>query len=266
MTFDALEKSIESGSRIELYVLAIGNDIWRMHDDVPETIVYSGDNYYKTNALSRGRIATGQEHLTVTLPADHDFPIQFTSIAPGQLGTLTIRSYHRDDTADVVVVYKGVVRSVAYTNDMSSSMLSVVPVSEAFDKEIPQRTFQAACNNALFDSDCKLTAGSWKHSGLITVVSGNEITVTGLLTAKGNGWGTGGFVSHGVLDYRLLLEQSGDVCTLSLPFYADVLNSTLDVFAGCDKTIGTCNSKFSNKDNYGGCPEVPTKNIFQTGI
>lgn len=265
MTFEALEKSQEGGSRIELYSLAIGSDIYRMHDDIANVINYSGDDYFKT-MISHGRIKTGQEHLTVTLPADHSFSAQFTSVAPGQLGTMTIFSYHRGDPSDVRVVYKGVVRSVAYTNDMSKSMLSVVPVSEAFDKEIPQRTFQAPCNNVLFDADCKISAGAWGYSGLITAVTGNVITVQGLNAAKGNGWATSGFVSYGVLDYRLILTQSVDDCTLSLPFYADVAGKTLDVYAGCAHDIGTCNSKFSNRINYGGCPYVPTKNIFITGL
>lgn len=265
MTFEDHETSQETGGRIELYTLAIGSDIWRMHDVNPDILTYSGDNYYRVR-ISRGRIATGQEHLTVELPGDHDFSRRFTTIAPGQMGTLTIRSYHRALDSDVRVIYKGVVRSVAFTQDMSMSALSMVPVSEAFDKEIPQRTFQAACNNVLFDADCKISSGSWKHIGLITGVAGNVITVQDLLSTKGDGWATAGYVSQGVLDYRLILTQSGDDCTLALPFYADVLGENLEIFAGCARTIGVCNSKFSNKDNFGGCPYVPTKNIFVTGI
>lgn len=265
MTFDAQEKSLEGGSRVELYSLAIGSDIYRMHDSIENELTYSSDTYFKAS-VSRGRIVTGQEHLTITLPGDHDFSSQFTTIAPGQLGTLTIFSYHRADPSDVKVIYKGVVRSVAFTQDMAKSMLAVVPVSEAFDKEIPQRTFQASCNNVLFDADCKVTASSYQHTDTITAVSGNTITVQGLQTAKGNGWATGGYVANGSLDYRLILEQNGDVCTLTLPFYANVLGKTLDVYAGCARDIGTCNTKFSNQINFGGCPYVPSKNIFMTGL
>jgi uncharacterized phage protein (TIGR02218 family) len=163
-------------------------------------------------------------------------------------------------------MYKGVVRAVAFTKDMSKSALSVVPVSEAFNKEIPDRTFQATCNNVLFDANCKISSGSWKHTDVVTLVDGNEITVSGLLSAKGDGWATGGFVAHGTSDYRLILVQSGDICTLSLPFYADVAGETVDVFAGCARNISVCNSKFSNAINFGGCPYVPTKNIFVTGV
>ena len=92
------------------------------------------------------------------------------------------------------------------------------------------------------------------------------MTVQGLLSAKGDTWATAGFASYGVLDYRLILTQSGDDCTLSLPFYANVLGQTLDVFAGCAHIIGVCDGKFGNRPNFGGCPYVPTKNIFRTGL
>lgn len=266
MTFDGYEMSQEDGSRIELFSLALGSDIYRMHDDITDIINYAGDNYFKA-FVERGRIATGQEHLTITLPGDHDFSKQFTTIAPGQLGTLTIFSYHRADDTDVRVIYKGVVRSVAFTADMSISKLSVVPVSEAFDKEIPQRTFQAACNNVLFDADCKISADiPHKYTNVITDVTGNTITIQSLSSTKGNGWANAGYVANGALDYRLILEQNNDVLTLSLPFYANVLGLTLDVYAGCAHNIGVCDSKFSNRVNFGGCPYVPTKNIFLTGL
>lgn len=265
MSYDAQEESMEAGSRVELYSLAVGSDIYRIHDQIEETITYSADIYYKAQ-VSRGKIADGQEHLTVQLPGDHTFSSKFTTIAPGQLATLTVFGYHRGDPADVRVMYKGVVRSVAFTKDLTQSMLSVVPVSEAFKKQIPDRTYQAACNNVLFDVDCKLSAGSYQHTNSVIVVSGNTITVNGLLSAKGNGWATGGYVAYGSSDYRLIIVQSGDICTLTLPFYSNVLGETVDVFAGCDHSIATCNSKFSNAINFGGCPYVPTKNPFISGL
>ena len=265
MTFEAHETSLETGGRTELYLLALGTSIYRMHDTHEEIINISGDDYFKVS-VSRGKIATGEEHLTITLPGDHAFTRQFISIAPGQQGTLTIFSYHWADDSDVQVIYKGIVRSVAFTQDMSRSQLSVVPISAAFDKEIPQRTYQSACNNVLYDADCKVSSASFKHNGLITSVAGNVITVQNLLSTKGDGWATAGFASYGVLDYRLVSIQSGDDCTLSLPFYAEVLSETLDVYAGCARRIDICNSKFSNRINFGGCPYVPTKNFFQTGI
>lgn len=265
MAFEDYELSIEAGSTIELYTLALGSTIYRMHDSVESILTYSGDDFYRTQ-VSRGSISTGQEYLEITLPGSHAFSLKFATIAPGQTASLTIQSYQRADPTDVRVIYKGVVRAVGFNQNMSHSSLSLVPINAAFDKEIPERTFQAACNNVLFDPDCKVSAGSFTHVGAVTAIVDNIVTVQGLLAAKGNAWSTGGYVSYGVLDYRLILTQSGDDLTLVLPFHEEVLAQNVSVFAGCDHTIATCLAKFANDINFGGCPYVPTKNIFITGL
>ncbi len=265
MTYEAQETSVEAGSTVELYTLAMGSTIYRMHDSVEPLITVSGDEFDRVQ-ISRGAITTGQEYLEIKLPGSHSFSLKFSEIAPGQTASLTIQSYHRADPSDVRVIYKGVVRAVAFTQAMSHSALSLIPINEAFDREIPERTFQAACNNVLFDPDCKASAGSYSHLGAVTAIVDNVVTVNGLLAAKGDGWSTGGYVSYGVLDYRLVLEQSSDDLVLVLPFHESVLSENVTVYAGCDHTIATCLSKFTNEINFGGCPFVPTKNIFITGL
>lgn len=265
MGFETHELAEQTGSKIALYTMTIGSTIYRMHDSVELTIGYGGDTFYRTQ-VGRGNIQTGQEFLELTLPGGHDFPITFAAIAPGQTAALTIQEYHRADPADVRVVYKGVVRSVAFQENASKSVISLVPINEAFDKMIPERTFQAQCNHILFDAICQVSAGSYSFTGTVTNVTNNLVTVGGLTAAKGNGWSTGGYVRYGTLDYRLILEQSSDVLTLVLPFHESVLGQSVSVYAGCDHSIATCNSKFSNATNFGGYPYVPTKNIFLTGL
>lgn len=265
MSFEGYEESQQQGSRIEFYTLTMGTTIYRMHNSIEDEINVSGDLFYPVS-IARGNISTGQEYLEISLPGDHEFPLEFATIAPGQTATLTIQTYHRADTADMQVIYKGVVRSVAFSQNASKSALSVIPLTDAFKKEIPERTFQASCNNVLFDPDCKVSAGSYSYEDAVTAIVDNVVTVNGLNAAKGTGWATGGYVAYGILDYRLILEQSGDDLTLVLPFHEDVLTNNVTVYAGCDHTIATCASKFSNSDNFGGCPYVPTKNIFISGL
>ena len=45
-----------------------------------------------------------------------------------------------------------------------------------------------------------------------------------------------------------------------------VVGQDVDVFAGCDHTVDTCDQKFDNVINYGGWPYVPSKNPFESGI
>lgn len=264
-TFQDLETSVESGSRIELYTLAMGSTVYRMHNSVETTLVYAGDDFDRTS-VKRGAIATGQEYLEIMLPGSHAFPLKFTEIAPGQTASMTIQSYHRDEPSDVRVIYKGVVRAVAFTQNMAHSALSLVPISEAMQRTIPERTFQAACNNVLFDADCKVSEGSHAYINQVLAIAGNIVTISNLETTKGDGWATGGYVAYGALDYRLVLEQDGDDLILVLPFTESILGENVSTYAGCDHSIAVCDVKFLNEINFGGHPYVPTKNIFLTGI
>ena len=236
-----------------------------MNNSVDDIIV-AGNTFVGTPGIRRDKIVSDKETLTVPLPADHTFPSKYTTIAPGQTATLTIQHFHRADPADVKVVYKGVVRAVSFSQGMHGAEISLIPITHAFKKQIPDRTYQAQCNHIHYDARCQVAKAAFKFTADVSVVSANTVTIPGLNAAKGNGWSTGGFVQFGSLDFRLILEQSTDVLTLVLPFFETVLNKSVDVFAGCDHTIGVCDTKFSNEINFGGTPFVPTKNIFQTGI
>jgi len=265
MSFETYEESIAGGSKVELYTITLGSVVYRMHSSSEVTITHAGDTYYRAK-IHRGKITLDQEYLEVFLPGDHEFPLLFKDISPGKTAILTLYQFHRADPADVRFLYKGAIRSVAFSKDTAQASLSVVPISKAFNKLLPDRTFQSMCNNVLFDTKCQISAGAFVYTDTVIAVSSNVVTISGLESSKGDGWATGGYVCFGTLDYRLILEQDGNDLILVLPFHEDVLGEDVSVYAGCDHTIATCNSKFSNEINFGGCPYVPTKNIFVTGI
>jgi uncharacterized phage protein (TIGR02218 family) len=265
MAFVDYEVSVESGQPVELYALALGTTTWRFHNSLyGETISYGGNDYTPLT-VSRGSIGGAQESVSVTIPADHTYSLNFVEIAPGQLSTLTIYEFHRAEPASVQVKYKGIVRSISFGTEGFGTTLTVIPLTATFDKTIPDRTYQAQCNHVLFDSRCQVSASSFKHTDTASAAVLNVLTVNNL-SSKGSGWATGGYVAYGVLDFRLILNHTGNNCTLVLPFYQDVLGNSVDVYAGCAHDIGICNTKFSNEINFGGCPHVPTKEIFRTGL
>lgn len=267
MAYEDYEVSVEGSKPVELYTLAIGaTTVWYMHNSQPnEEISYLGNTHIAA-IVGRGNITGGQDNLQITLPASHAFASKFVTISPGQLGTITIYRYQRTEgIGDTQVIYKGVVRSVSFGLEGAQATLTVIPINATFDKTIPDRTFQAQCNHVLFDTKCQVSTGSWLHTNTVSAAALNTITVTGL-SAKGSGWATGGYVAYSTYDYRLILDHTGDICTLVLPFYETVVGNSVTVYAGCDHSAATCNSKFSNIPNFGGCPYVPSKNIFATGL
>jgi len=254
MAFSDIEASAAGGSKVELYTLTVGSEAFFVHNSVEAAISYGGYDYEPLE-IKRGSITSkASEEVRVTLPSDHDFPVMFLNMSPSSLCYLAIHAYHRSLPSDVQMVFTGEIRNVMFTNDMSSADLMVIPSASAYSKSITDRTFQNTCNHVLFSTGCTILKSSYKFTGNVSAVSGRTITVPGLSASKGTGWATGGYVALGVEDHRLIIDQTGDVLTLSLPFYSTVLAESVDVFAGCDRTIETCLSKFSNTDNFDGCP------------
>lgn len=270
MTFTANEGSIESGAPIELYEFNIGSESFQLTSAEDELVVESVT--YDPVEVRRSSINLGPDErndvLEVTLPSTHAFARKYIDIVPGQAATLTIKRFHRFDTdVETAVIFKGQVRSVAFSLDGRTARIAVLPITAALGRSVPRFTYQGLCNHILYDPRCKVTPGLFRHQDDVTAVStdGTILTVQGL-GAMGDDWSTAGYVTLNGIDHRLILDQTGDDITIRFPFGFDVLNQTVDVFAGCDHSGNTCKTKFNNVVNYGGHAFVPLRNIFATGI
>lgn len=269
MTYAAQEESRENGQPTELYQLVLGGETFNYTSSVDDQTILGVP--YTAVPVRRSSILIGaeprQDVLTLTLPTNIAPMDRYVSIVPGQKATLTIRRLHRTDggSPQVVVIFKGTVRAVGYSNNGTTADLTVLPLTAGLAQQIPRFTYQGLCNHVLYDTRCKIDEASYKIDGAVTVVSGNTLTIPGL-NAQADGYYAGGFAQDGSLDFRMILTHTGNDITLLLPFQQTVISKTLSVFAGCDHTIATCKTKFNNVVNYGGYAFVPLRNIFNTGL
>lgn len=270
MTFLAEETSIESGAPIELYEFAVAGDLFFFTTGEDEINVAGMD--YEPVAIQRSEISVGPEErtqiITVEMPAENSFAKKYVNIVPGTAASLTIKRIHRFDGAnETAVMFKGIVRSVAYSQQGKKAKVAVLPLTAGLSRQMPRFLYSGLCNHVLYDERCKVVEDDFKFTANISAVNGNDITVPGVGASVATP-ATGGFVRVGNIDHRLVLSQSGDVLTLLLPFdtvVADV-GTQVDVFAGCDRTLPTCKSQFDNVVNFGGFAFVPLRNIFTTGL
>lgn len=168
----------------------------------------------------------------------------FVSAWPTVVGTL-IAFYGRVGDVDVM-------RS-AVTFQVRSAL-------ELLNIAMPRNLYQAVCLNTLYDAQCQAVKASFTVTG--TVASGS--TVSGFTTALGQ---AAGQFEQGVLTStsganaglkRTVKSFAGGVFTFVLPWpVAPAVGDTFSVFAGCDKTQGTCSAKFANLAHFRGFPEIP---------
>lgn len=268
MTFQAQEISRASGQPVELYDFVLGGTEYLLcTSSDPQT--YAAKTYLPLE-INREAVQVGPEEdsslLQITMPSSHALVRQFINSVPGVLCSLTIRRVHKTDAAnELYTLYKGIVRSVAFSDKGGVSQVGVMSTAGALARTIPRYAFTSLCGHMLFDRRCTINQNLFKFTGTASAVSSNQFTLTGLTASKGDGWATAGFAVSN-LDYRLILSQSLDVLTLLLPFNNNVSGTSVDVFAGCDHSAGVCQSKFANGINFGGYPFVPTTNPFVSGL
>lgn len=166
-----------------------------------------------------------------------------------------------DTTAGPLNVFNGIVGEIQI--DRMKVNLSINGYTELFNQPLPRNLYQANCLNTLYDSACTLNQASYAVSG--TVSSGS----TGISINCGLGQATGYFnlgkflMTSGVNSglwrtVKLYTNGSPSVISIGVPFYTPPSNGdTFTIYPGCDKTMATCTSKFSNLANFRGFPFIP---------
>jgi len=268
MAFNTLETGAETGQPIELYLFNLGSQshAWTTN---PVPYTYNSVEYQPTE-VERQELAFSSderaEALLIKIPASNPLVRQYINSVPGQRATLSLFRLHRNDGAnEVVQFFKGSAQTVGFSQNGLTAEIAVLPITADLANSIPRFVFSQVCNNVLFDEGCTVTPSLFRHLDTVTGVAGDQVTVNGL-GAKGDDWAAGGYIATPTGDFRQILAHTGDVIRLLLPFGESPLGVTAEVYAGCDHSALTCETKFANLINIAGYPYSPTKNPFETGL
>jgi len=273
-SFDTYESSLESSRPIEIYKFSMGSTTWTYTSWSQDVTVSSV--LYAATPIKRSRIVQAADQKTrntlVTVPSENPFAAQYINVSPGEKATLTIFRLQPDEvpTFDTqVMIFKGTVQAVTFPRDGYTSEIVVRSIESAKNQNLPRVTYMGMCQHSLYDGACGVDSGLFNFVG--PVASGGttaEITVTGA-NSKPDGYWTAGYVTplSGSQDFRFIVKHVGNVLTLLLPFASDVSGQNVQVFAGCDHVAtGDCKTKFENVLEFGGCPFVPNRNPFSSGL
>lgn len=120
------------------------------------------------------------------------------------------------------------------------------------------QTYQPMCRTDLFSTLCGLTAASFAKACVVATIPDRfTITISGMSSPPVDNWFNQGVLvssSGKKLEIAKWVNATSTV-KLYLPV-ADLLQVSegLTLYPGCDKTIATCQSKFSNAINFQGEP------------
>ena len=264
MTYDSRERSADLGRPVELYTFNRDFIAWRYTSADTDRVVEF--QTYKRASIKRSDIEQGAEinrsGLKITVP--RDFPVaQLYAIAPpSDTISLTIRQYHEGD-GDLATVWSGRVLTVKFEG--SQAEINLEPIGTSVRRNGLRRHYQRLCPHVLYGSGCKVNRTSFRLVATADDVAGLNVTA-GEFGSVPDGYLDGGYiewaVDTGIFDRRFIVSHAGATVTLDIQPVGLVAGVQVNAYPGCDHTMDTCNTKFSNAPNYGGMRFIPTKNPY----
>ena len=269
MTYEALEVSPYDGHAVELYNFdGLFNDY--LLTSYAVDYVWNFQTYQAVAGLSRksrkvssvGGSSTGE--LEIEIPFDHPLALEYAyTDVPPTLNMTVFRGHASDVDEAFQTIWKGPVTSWS-VQKRKATLRVPSTFTRILDQTIPSKRWQGPCNHLLYDSNCGVLRSTFSTNTTILTIVGTAITLTSLPWVGTEGVG-GELINNITGERRGIQSHTGNTVTLKLPFTSALAGHSVTAAQGCDHAATTCQSKFSNYDNFLGFPLVPGINPFIAG-
>lgn len=266
MSFAQYETSLESSRPIRLYQFQRGPIKWG-YTDADRNITHQSITFrVMEGGISDDGIRQSEDAqadtLRLTVPQSLDVAQMYRVIAPSQTVYLTIFDLHYGDNG-YLVSWMGQIVGVRFLESMTAE-IQCQTLATTLERTGLRKTWSRQCPHTLYDNDCRVQRNDFKMTGMIDRLDSVSI---GFAPAAGrpNKYYAGGYVqwtSQYGLEQRGIEAHTSDLLTLFGGTFGLANGQEIDVFAGCDRTINTCDETFNNVPNYGGAPYMPGKSPF----
>lgn len=271
MTYQAREIGSITGTPISYYEFEWGNTVWRYTtagEDQELTINGTPRTFLAVAISDSGMVQGGSSNndLTVTAPANLPIVDLFQSTPPSDEIKLTVRRAHEGDP-EAFIHWKGFVRNVKREEGNAAVQIVGFSILAMFQSQGLRLAWTRGCPHILYDGECRMNPEDFVVETEIISMTGNSITVADG-GGKAEGWFTGGYIEweandDGTLDRRGIASSSSPTTfTLLGTTYRLAVGMIVRLYPGCDLTTATCEGKFNNLANFGGCEQMTGKNPF----
>lgn len=264
MSFDARETSIAGGQPIRLYEFQRGVLRWR-YTSADREIEYQTQSFSAV-AISDDGIRQGEsgaDALKITVPWDLPVARLFRSVPPSAEIDVIVRDLHYGES-EGKIRFHGTIDSVRHPSPAIAEILCQ-PLDASLEQPGLRLGWERACPYSLYDHNCGVNPSTFGVEAILTTVT-PVLVSAGAFDALADGYFAGGFVEwsigSGEVERRAVETHVGEQLTLMGGTDGIVAGQAITAYPGCPRTIAICDSRFSNKDNYGGIPHLPGKSPF----
>ena len=265
MTFEARERSTQDGAPIEIFTFARDEQRWRYTS--ADRDVTLAPNVFLSRPLRRTEIESTNEKarlgIKISAPRTLEVVDLYRVAPPSQAVTCIVQQYHEGD-GELVTIWTGRVLGVEFAG-AAAAEIALEPIFTSIRRIGLRRLYQRQCPHVLYGAACKVNRATFRVDGTVSTIVGQVVSVAAA-SGQPAGWFAGGYIefatADGATERRFVLEHTGVALTLASTAFGLSVGGAVSLFPGCDHSITTCTSKFSNAANYGGFPYFPLKNPF----
>lgn len=225
------------------------------------TITYDSNDYVPAS-LSRSLVKYDSQLEVTSMTIDaayiEDPVIDFISVNPIEILWISVMKLHREQSPlEADVIFIGQIKDVSFKGVQAN--VKCVGFEHFLKKTIPSWRYQLTCNHQVFDTNCSLTAASYKTTETITLDATKTILTGTAFGTKDDGYFIGGEVKFGV-ESRTIVAHVGTAITIMYKMVDLADTDSVDAYPGCDGRAETCRDKYSNILNFLGFPFIPVEN------
>lgn len=148
-------------------------------------------------------------------------------------------------------------------------VLTIKSALNVLNANFPRYVYRPGCVWDLYGQGCGINRGNFEFLGIAFAPASTRTMVVGEPQSTGPQFSQRpeGYFDEGVIRFlsganafvrRTVREHRGNVFHLALPLpYPIVGHEEFVLTPGCDKTFGTCGSRFGNQARFRGFPHVP---------
>jgi uncharacterized phage protein (TIGR02218 family) len=145
----------------------------------------------------------------------------------------------------------------------TSAKVTVASDLVLLDMDMPRNLYAPTCLHTLYDSGCGVPRGTYATNG--TVGAGSTASLINFAGALAlHAQGSIVFTSGASANLRATVKSAVAGASLTLIYPLPTVPAAGDVFtvyAGCDHTSATCQTRFNNLANFRGFPYVPPPQV-----
>lgn len=268
MTFQTYEESTFDGAPLELFRFTCGAAVYAYTNS--ESEVTKDATVYLPVAITRGAMqqdanAEAASLTSITLPQSVDIAELFGPFLPARpVGITIFRRHLTDPDAQFIPILIGTIATHSFEDD--TLVLSCYTLLGALRRRVPWLTYQRPCNWALYSVGCGVNRFLFRLDGTVSGVDGLTISAS-VFGSQANNWLRSGWVERvNTGETRFITSHTGASVTVQSPFPGLSIGEPLVAYAGCDRTMTTCESKFNNLNRHAGWPDVPSKNPYRDNV